>query len=360
MADESIRFPDLRSFEVFGQIDFSELQNSFPHYLAEVDIYIPEDLQFIPISLKKEGETGCFYQYGLHENQHFCDIDIKEALRVGCRVVKVHQGIGFKESIGNFLSGFIQEMCRKREQVRDKNPVLGNTYKLFSNGVFGKTAVKDNEDSWIFTSVGTFRKFYANRDLIDYEYYPGTTPKNDRVLVRFSPNQDRADTFKSSKKSQKPVQTPYPSLVGVYILAHSRKVMNNFIHAIDGFRFPKVYYSDTDSLFIEEDSLNKLKELGYYGKNFGQGKNDLKKDIEVGCEEWKKITGKDCQCKCPSFHKYECDPVISKAYFLGPKQKWIETVCPATGRVFTSLTLKGIPNKINEKKINKETMEVEM
>lgn len=220
-----------------------------------------------------------------------------------------------------------------------------------ANGAFGKTAVKDNVDSYVFTSEKEFRARYATKDLIEYEYYPG---KNSRVLARFVPNQDRADTYKKTNKKLRQVQVPYPTIIGVYILAHSRRVMNNFIHAINGFKEPKVYYSDTDSLFIEQDSLDKLKELGYYGKDFGQGKNDLSKNIYLSCEEWKRI-GKICNSN-PDIehnHKYNTDPIITKAYFLGPKQKWIETYDNEIKKSFTSLTLKGIPSKINEKKIIK-------
>lgn len=131
--------------------------------------------------------------------------------------------------------------------------------------------------------------------------------------------------------------------------------MNNFIHAINGFKEPKVYYSDTDSLFIEEDSLNKLKELKFYGKDFGQGKNDLAKKIPLTCEQWK-LLGKKCNNNpdVAHTHIYETDPVITKAFFLGPKQKWIETYDKKIKQAFTSLTLKGIPSKINEKHLIKQ------
>ena len=69
--------------------------------------------------------------------------------------------------------------------VKDTNPVLSNTYKLMANGVFGKTAVKDNSDSYAFVTEAEFRARYATKDMIDYEYYPGTNPM---VLVWFAPN----------------------------------------------------------------------------------------------------------------------------------------------------------------------------
>ena len=52
--------------------------------------------------------------------------------------------------------------------------------------------------------------------------------------------------------------------------------MNNFIHAIDGFYTNDVYYTDTDSLYIENKHCNKLNKAGLLGRNRLQGKNDYK------------------------------------------------------------------------------------
>lgn len=53
--------------------------------------------------------------------------------------------------------------------------------------------------------------------------------------------------------------------------------MNNFIHAINGFKELKVYYTDTDSLYISGESVSLLEKAGYVGSNLGQGKNDINK-----------------------------------------------------------------------------------
>ena len=39
--------------------------------------------------------------------------------------------------------------------------------------------------------------------------------------------------------------------LAVFILSNSKRIMNNFLHAIDGFYTNDVYYTDTDSLYIE-------------------------------------------------------------------------------------------------------------
>ena len=44
--------------------------------------------------------------------------------------------------------------------------------------------------------------------------------------------------------------------------------MNNFTHAINGFYTDDVYYTDTDSLYIENKHCDKLDEAGLVGKKF--------------------------------------------------------------------------------------------
>ena len=52
--------------------------------------------------------------------------------------------------------------------------------------------------------------------------------------------------------------------------------MNNLLHAIDRFYSNDVYYTDTDSLYIENKHWDKLDRGGLVGKNLLQGKNDYK------------------------------------------------------------------------------------
>ena len=42
-----------------------------------------------------------------------------------------------------------------------------------------------------------------------------------------------------------------PLPLGAFALSNSERVMNNFMHAIDGFYTNDVYYGDTDSLYLE-------------------------------------------------------------------------------------------------------------
>ena len=65
-----------------------------------------------------------------------------------------------------------------------------------------------------------------------------------------------------------------PSQLGAFILSNSKRIMNNFIRVIDGFKTNNVYYQDTDSLYIGKKHWNKLNENKLVGDDLLQGKND--------------------------------------------------------------------------------------
>ena len=67
-----------------------------------------------------------------------------------------------------------------------------------------------------------------------------------------------------------------PLHLGAFVLSNSKRIMNNFIHAINGFYTRVVYYTDTDSLYIENKHWNKLDKAGLVAKGLLQGKNDYK------------------------------------------------------------------------------------
>ena len=67
-----------------------------------------------------------------------------------------------------------------------------------------------------------------------------------------------------------------PLHLGAFVLSSSKRIMNNFIHAIGGFYTNDVYYTDTDSLYIENKHWEKREKNGLIGKNRLQRKNDYK------------------------------------------------------------------------------------
>ena len=70
-----------------------------------------------------------------------------------------------------------------------------------------------------------------------------------------------------------------PLQLAVFILSNSQRIMNNFIHAFNGFYTDDVYYTDCDSLYIENKHWDNLDEVGLVGKNLLRGKIDYKTEV---------------------------------------------------------------------------------
>ena len=70
------------------------------------------------------------------------------------------------------------------------------------------------------------------------------------------------------------IKNTLPNLLGAFILSNSKRNMINFIREINGFYNNNIYYTDTDSLYIEKKYWDVLDKAKLVGKNFCQGKND--------------------------------------------------------------------------------------
>ena len=73
----------------------------------------------------------------------------------------------------------------------------------------------------------------------------------------------------------KKVQT-MPLHLGGFVLSNSKRIINEEIHAIDGFYANDLFYEDTDSMYIENKHWENLDKAGLVGKNRLQGNNDYK------------------------------------------------------------------------------------
>ena len=64
--------------------------------------------------------------------------------------------------------------------------------------------------------------------------------------------------------------------LSAFVLSNSKRIMNNFIHAINGFYTNDLYNEDIDSMYTDNKHWQKLDETGLVGKKRLQGENDYK------------------------------------------------------------------------------------
>ena len=132
--------------------------------------------------------------------------------------------------------------------------------KLFMNSLYGEFLRKDILESYQCKSEMWMMSEYDER-VLDYR-----KSNHGNYIVKMKDDEVLEDEVK--KANTLPLQ------LAVFILSSSKRILNNFIHAIDGFYTNDVFYTDTDSLYIGNKHWDKLYKAGLVGKNLLQGKND--------------------------------------------------------------------------------------
>ena len=134
--------------------------------------------------------------------------------------------------------------------------------ELIMNSLYGEQISKDFEESYQCKSKMWMMTEYDDR-VLDYQ------------KINYGNYILKLKDDEGMQVEDKKVNT-MPLHLGAFVLSNSKRSMNNFIHAIDGFYTNDVFYTDTDSLYIKNKHWKKLDNAGLVGKNQKQGKNDYK------------------------------------------------------------------------------------
>ena len=147
-----------------------------------------------------------------------------------------------------------------KKNKEENNEVMQLLVKLIMNNLYGEFLQKDILESYQCKSEMWMMTEYDER-VLDYQKI-----NHGNYIVKMKGDEGLEDEVNQ-------VNT-LPLHLAVFILSNSKRIMNNFIHAIDGFYSNDVYYIDTDSLYIENKHWDKLKEKNLVGKSLLRGKND--------------------------------------------------------------------------------------
>ena len=191
-------------------------------------------------------------------------VDIQENVKIGGKVILFYDGIVFRKNFS--VSPFkkvIDKFFELRQKYKDeKNDVMQMLVKLIMNSLYGEQIRKDIEESYLCKSEMWMMTEYDER-VLDYRKI-----NYGIFIVRLRNDEGLQDETKKVN--------PMRLHLGAFVLSNSKRFMNNIIHAIDGFYSNDVYYTDTDSSYIDYKHWAKLDKDGLSGKNRLQGKNDYK------------------------------------------------------------------------------------
>ncbi len=170
----------------------------------------------------------------------YSSVDIESAKEKGYKI-NIITGYYWEES-SYIFKDYIEEFYQMKQNATKGTPAY-NTAKLYLNGLYGKMLQRPNhsKDCIIKTAVEFWK--LLNNNIIEEMSSVGNT-----WLVKYLPKPE----FINASGAEKPTQ------LGVFILAYSRKIMNEHYDKCGNTLDRLPYYYDTDSLNIHSSCLDKV------------------------------------------------------------------------------------------------------
>ena len=237
----------------FKVLYHSSKENILQHLPINEKVYNPKTKKEEQINVFRNGEII----------DHVTSIDLEEIVRVGGRVLKFFEGFICDQLEYSPFYEIINDLNNMRNKYKkDGLEILQKMCKQIMLAIYGACIRKD-----IDIKLQTVSQHWMEREFDDLvkDWYP---LDNGNFMVHIKDHEGVDDRGVSKKINSQPFH------FGAEILSHSKRIMNDVILTIDGFKNNNIYYGDTDSIYIHNDDYNKLKEHGLIGKNLGQSKND--------------------------------------------------------------------------------------
>ena len=191
-------------------------------------------------------------------------VDIQEIVKTGGKVIEIYQVNLYRQNFK--ISPFrrvIEKLFALRKNYKDeKNDLMQGLVKLIMNSLYGVQIRKDINESFSCKSENWMNTEF-DENILDYWKLPNG---NYNVKIKKDDGLDDDCDIKNT----------LPAVLGAFILANSRRIMNKFIREINGFYEKIIYYTDCDSLYIEKKDWDVLDKANLVGENLCQGKNDYK------------------------------------------------------------------------------------
>ena len=220
-------------------------------------------VQHLPVK-EKEKKNEINRMRSGYITQVLTSVDIQEIVKIGGKSIEIYEGVFCRENfeINPFEKVITKLFALRQKYEEENNDVMELLAKLIMNALYGEFLRKDITESYQCKSEMWMQTEYDER-VLDYQKI-----NYGKYIVKMKDDEGLEDEVK--KANTLPLQ------LAVFIISNSKRIMNNFIHAIDGFYSNDVYYTDTDSLYIENKHWDKLNKAGLVGKKLLQGKYDYK------------------------------------------------------------------------------------
>ena len=166
---------------------------------------------------------------------YLTSVDIQEIVKIGGKVTEIYEGVIYRENfkVSPFRKIIDKLFALRQKYKDDNNDVMQLLVKLLMNSLYGENIRKDIEEKFACKSEAWMMSEYDER-VKDYWKISGIN-----YIVKMI---DDAVLEGEVKKLN-----TMPLHLGAFVLSSSKRIMNNFIHAINGFYTNDVHHTDTDS-----------------------------------------------------------------------------------------------------------------
>ena len=253
--------------DLFNKKEWKKLNKSG---FFNVKYYNPEYLilQHLPVNEEVFNESKNKFEHvnrfrNGHITQHLTSVDIEQIVRIGGIVLEFIEGFICDILDYNPFTEYVHDLIEKRNEYKKQGKnILQLMCKDTVNGGYGSCIRQDITVNYKCVTENWMKTEY------DYRVKNYIPLENGNYMVKILDHEGIDDNGISKKINSQPFQ------LGSMILSHSKRLMNNVILTLDGFKNNKIYYGDTDSVYIHKNDYNILDRNGLIGKKFRQSKND--------------------------------------------------------------------------------------
>ena len=204
------------------------------HCVLECDIvYTNREEIVCPLISMKDDKGKTKYDMKDKTNLIITNVDVEEAIKNNnAKITKIHNVVEWKESAFIFKKCIGKLFNERLKAKAEKNDALSAVLKLLMNSSYGKLIMKLIDcETKIINDCPTFDKH-----LLENIKLTGWTPINEEQIIM---------EFKKDL-SDNDIRTPVH--LGAFILAYSKRIMNDCIAKFNGFKSWEntFYYTDTD------------------------------------------------------------------------------------------------------------------
>jgi DNA polymerase elongation subunit (family B) len=213
------------------------------------------DAFFIEINIKslkckcsKEYEFGLVWKINAKGSKIYCNdpvnnyyvdkrglLDLLEYYDIEYEIIR---GYYFNEGMNTKINEFIKKLFDLRLKYKKEGNALQNTIKLLLNSIYGKSILKSIPTDTKIVSVEDLNKYIVQH----YNYINEIEEKNKKAFIR------------TIKTIDSHFNVPH---FGATVLSWSKHLMNRVICLAEQIGI-KIYYTDTDSIHIDEEKIEPL------------------------------------------------------------------------------------------------------